>query len=137
MTQTKEQVNAQRRAYREANKEKIKAYKASRYQLDKKNAQRRAAAWAKANPEKHRATQRKCEWRRAGIPFPTRPMPEVCEACGKPPSGRDKVLCNDHEHLTNTFRGWLCRRCNRVLGMLDDNSDLCISLAKYLRSHQL
>lgn len=25
--------------------------------------------------------------RRAGLPEPTRPMPELCECCGKPPCG--------------------------------------------------
>lgn len=53
-------------------------------------------------------------------PPATRPMPEVCECCGRPPTGR-KSLGLDHDHVTGKFRGWLCMRCNTALGKLGDN----------------
>ena len=65
----------------------------------------------------------------------TPPRPAVCEVCGDPPSAK-KALCLDHEHLTGTFRGWLCHRCNTAIGLLRDSSDLCVALARYLRAHQ-
>jgi hypothetical protein len=43
----------------------------------------------------------------------------------------------DHEHLTGEFRGWLCHHCNTALGLLQDSSDRCIALARYLREKQL
>lgn len=38
----------------------------------------------------------------------------------------------DHCHKTNQFRGWLCRRCNLVLGMVKDDTELLGRLATYL-----
>ena len=44
----------------------------------------------------------------------------MCELCSQPdPSGR--MLCLDHDHETGAFRGWLCGRCNKALGLLGDN----------------
>lgn len=37
----------------------------------------------------------------------------VCELCGNPP--KSCGLSEDHDHRTNTHRGWLCYRCNRAL----------------------
>lgn len=101
------------------------------------NAVKRATAWNKNNAERRRAIARRYDWKRVGADEPTRPMPRGCEICGSSPTGRDTVLQNDHEHLTGGFRGWLCRRCNRVLGMVKDSSDLCVALARYLREKQL
>ena len=54
--------------------------------------------------------------------------PETCEVCGD--NGR---ICFDHDHKTGKFRGWICHRCNAVLGFVKDNSDLLTDLAKYLK----
>lgn len=51
--------------------------------------------------------------------LPTRPRPNVCECCGKPPI--NKALALDHDHITNKFRGWLCIKCNLGIGKLDDS----------------
>jgi hypothetical protein len=90
-----------------------------------------AAAWAKKNPEKNRILRLKIEWKQRGIPTPTRQCPDRCEACGDLPGKR--ALHNDHNHLTGTFRGWLCNRCNRALGFLKDSPDRCLALARYAR----
>lgn len=51
-----------------------------------------------------------------------------CEACGK-----KKWLAVDHNHQTGITRGILCRRCNGVLGMMEDNAEAIQQLADYLR----
>ncbi len=68
---------------------------------------------------------------------PTRPKPSVCECCGLPPTEWSRKLCLDHDHLLDTFRGWLCRKCNLALGSLDDDPERIKSLYKYLTRQEL
>src|SRR5271169_1298590 len=48
-----------------------------------------------------------------------RPLPDVCELCGEAPPA-DRMLSFDHDHTTGGFRGWICARCNTVLGHVGD-----------------
>lgn len=80
--------------------------------------------WMKNNPSVHRNRSREAAREKLSIPSPTRPMPLVCEICGRPgQKGRagDRVLHLDHNHVTGKFRGWLCFGCNTGLGKLGDN----------------
>lgn len=56
-----------------------------------------------------------------------RNKPKQCEICG---SLGD--ICFDHDHKTGKFRGWICRRCNLVLGLVKDNKQLLLDLKNYL-----
>lgn len=58
-----------------------------------------------------------------------RKKPLDCEICGA-----ISVIHFDHNHKTGEFRGWICRRCNLVLGMVKDNSELLINLSEYLKN---
>jgi hypothetical protein len=59
-----------------------------------------------------------------------RKKPKQCEICGA--IGR---ICFDHDHNTGEFRGWICRRCNLVLGSIKDNSELLLAMINYLRNY--
>ena len=39
----------------------------------------------------------------------------------------------DHDHSSNSFRGWLCHKCNRGLGAFNDNLEHLENAIKYLR----
>jgi hypothetical protein len=39
----------------------------------------------------------------------------------------------DHCHKTNTFRGWLCHKCNRALGNFNDDIGILQRAIKYLK----
>ena len=56
-----------------------------------------------------------------------RPRPKTCEICGDA-----KTICFDHDHETGLFRGWICVRCNTVLGKVEDKQKLLQSLIDYL-----
>lgn len=60
------------------------------------------------------------------------PKPEFCECCGNKP---DK-WCLDHDHSDNSFRGWLCDRCNTGIGKLGDNLEGVVKAFDYLLSRQ-
>ena len=46
-----------------------------------------------------------------------------------------KRLAVDHDHKTGEVRGLLCRRCNSILGYVDDDIALLVTLTEYLRRH--
>jgi hypothetical protein len=52
---------------------------------------------------------------------------DKCEVCGS-----TKKVCYDHDHATGKHRGWLCDRCNRALGIVQDDPALLRALADYL-----
>ena len=39
----------------------------------------------------------------------------------------------DHCHETDSFRGWLCHKCNRALGGFDDDTSLLQNAINYLK----
>lgn len=43
-----------------------------------------------------------------------------------------RVWCLDHCHTNETFRGWLCHRCNRGLGMMADSTEILQRAMDYL-----
>src|SRR5258706_1931584 len=57
-----------------------------------------------------------------------RPQPSICEICH---SGEFRIVW-DHCHTHGHFRGWICDRCNKVLGMVKDNHITLDSLSYYL-----
>ena len=61
-----------------------------------------------------------------------RPKPERCELCGGLPDKKGIVW--DHDHVSGAFRGWLCSRCNLVLGKVNDDPEMLRKLADYLES---
>lgn len=56
---------------------------------------------------------------------------EHCEICYRPSSRIDF----DHDHSTGKFRGWLCRRCNLVLGGVHDDISLLKNMVIYLENN--
>lgn len=59
----------------------------------------------------------------------------LCAICGNPPNGMYHRLHVDHNHKTNKVRQLLCFSCNVLLGNANDNSELLIKAAEYLKKH--
>jgi len=64
----------------------------------------------------------------------TRPRPDHCECCGKA-CVSNTVLCYDHDHTTDEFRGWLCAACNLGIGKLGDDVTGLQRAMDYLQRH--
>lgn len=61
-----------------------------------------------------------------------------CESCGvelSEGSSSDTTRHFDHCHETGAFRGVLCSRCNRALGLLNDDPVKLQALIDYLKKH--
>lgn len=54
-------------------------------------------------------------------------VPDRCQVCTS-----DLRVCVDHDHNTGKVRGFLCDRCNVVLGRVKDDPKLLRQLAEYL-----
>ena len=58
-----------------------------------------------------------------------------CKICGKePPEG--EYLHVDHNKETGEVRGLLCKKCNRGLGLFNDNPKCLIRAAEYVKENQ-
>ncbi len=55
----------------------------------------------------------------------------VCAICRQPEKTGQR-LAVDHDHETKAIRGLLCGRCNRTLGLLDEDPDRFRAAASYL-----
>ncbi len=115
MTVTKLSKLERERGYRRDNPERYREY------------QRK---WVRNNPDK----VKKMSLVTGGRPAPLRPMPAVCDVCGGPPQA-GQGMHSDHCHVTNTWRGWLCGKCNRGIGLLQDSVDVLRKAVKYLEKH--
>ena len=112
-------------------------------------------AWAKANPEKRRATAvaYRDKAREAGTlsamnrrwdlqksygltvaQYDTllEQQAGACAICWKVPSGKLNV---DHDHETGNVRALLCTACNHMLGKAYDNPAILRCAADYLEEH--
>lgn len=56
----------------------------------------------------------------------------MCAICGTEDSGK-RGFCVDHNHVTGKLRGALCGKCNRGIGLLQDNHEIVQKAADYLR----
>lgn len=61
----------------------------------------------------------------------------VCYICNNPESILNKSLAVDHCHTTGKIRGLLCSRCNKALGLFNDNIELLNKAIYYLKLNQL
>lgn len=51
-------------------------------------------------------------------------------------NGHTEKLAVDHDHVTGKIRGLLCHNCNRALGLLQDNVDVILKAAEYLKQRK-
>lgn len=83
-----------------------------------KNRERILAKYKAAYPAKRKYGQKRAD----------RPQPDHCEICGR----SDRRLIWDHCHQRGHFRGWICDRCNMLLGCAEDDPNYLRKLIAYL-----
>jgi hypothetical protein len=65
-----------------------------------------------------------------GMPFKA-PVGTACELC----HSTDSIVF-DHDHVTKSFRGWLCDPCNRSMGRLGDSVEGLLKCVNYLNKNE-
>lgn len=129
----KDKVNEQARRYRakhpETNEKAKAKYRANNLAKIRENDRQSQAKRRRENPERQkiryenwRARHEAKLWDKAG-----RPRAYQCEICNK-----KEITVFDHCHKTDLFRGWICDRCNKMLGLVKDCPILLRKLADYL-----
>lgn len=149
-----------RAAWREKNRERIRAYDRERAKDPARAAKiaARAARWTKEHPDRARA--RRAKWREANretinakarlrkvshrrkrlghtnesvATLLTR-QGGVCAICRTTKTSKWNL---DHDHDTGHARGVLCSRCNLGIGLLQDSAAIARAAANYLDLHAL
>lgn len=106
------------------------------YVLNRARILAKSKAWYAANRDRRKKTLRK--WHLAkkyGLTpeqFESMLLAQnnVCAIC----SNRRKAMCVDHDHSTGEVRGILCRRCNALLGLIEDDTARLARAIQYLNS---
>ena len=61
------------------------------------------------------------------------PVGTPCDCCGEPMTHKGKRAMHfDHDHETDTFRGWLDKQCNTGIGQLGDTIQGLVKALLYL-----
>lgn len=127
-----------KRAYYEANREKVKARNRARYVAKREEVREKVKAYNAS--ERGRKAQRDLklrvtygisliEWEKMFDGQGRR-----CKSCGTEDPGTPKGWATDHSHVTNQIRGILCHRCNLAVGWLERISpDPSVAVSRILR----
>lgn len=80
-------------------------------------------------------SSQRCWAKKNGVKPCTTPIEDIAaayrETCPLCDIGGKKMVI-DHNHETGEFRGWICRQCNLVLGLIHDNPETLEKLKAYL-----
>ena len=92
--------------------------------------------WRIANPEKVKLKLRKERLKRYGLTLESyenleRLQEKKCAIC-RGPQNVGLNLDVDHCHVTGRVRGLLCRRCNSIIGLAEDQDRLLEAAIRYL-----
>src|SRR6266478_5283594 len=138
----KEIKKAYNREYCKKNKERIKFISAEWYKNNKEKVSIQNAERYKKNPNKklERANSYYKENRVSKLCKKYNITSEIYQQLILEAKGRcyicqkEAKLNLDHNHKTGKVRKLLCRLCNLVLGMIDENPKIAINIANYAKS---
>jgi hypothetical protein len=126
-------------------KEKQAEYNRTYYQKPgkKEAARRRQNARRAENREKYATELRRWRLGKMGLTEATAAAMRAaqdnqCAICAVPMTTErgPHMACLDHSHETGLVRGYLCNKCNRALGLFQDNLENLRRAADYLEKAQ-
>lgn len=112
------------------------------YKKNKEVVIKRVKEYRNKNPEKIRDTKLKQAYG-VGVDYFNEKLKEqdgVCAGCKRNVKiiWRGKVvrMALDHDHNTGNPRGVLCIKCNRALGLLEENENIFYNLLEYINKYK-
>jgi len=90
------------------------------------------------NSQRHRARAIKKKYGKStfgtGVKNNRPPAGTPCACCGVPMTHDKDItgMCFDHDPVTETFRGYICKKCNTSIGGLGDDLEGLMKAVKYL-----
>jgi len=154
-----DKINEQKRKYRKNNKEEVSERGRAYHKEHKETVNEKHRIYYKNNREKRLESSRvfrkknreRIDYRKLLVrhniskdqhDIYTALFGGRCNICGgeeknnKKTNGHPMRLFLDHDHATGKVRGFLCNRCNLVLGNLNDSVSLFTAAAKYLEQSE-
>lgn len=132
--QNKERSQEWHKEYHQKNKLKAKEYHKNYYKLYKEKLDACSLKWRIENKDKVKENQLKYCYN-ITIKDYNRMFAEQegkCAICGIHQRELRKALHVDHDHETKNIRGLLCKKCNSLLGYVNDNEDILNNAIEYL-----
>lgn len=130
-----------RKAHPEVGRRASRKYRKAHLDKVRKQAREHAQKSRRERPQQHHARDRKSALRKnyglSMIEYQERLERQggVCAICARAPNTGRRYLCVDHDHKTGTIRGLLCNKCNVVLGLVDDDSNVLREMISYVEAH--
>jgi len=99
---------------------------------------RNAVRWGSQNPQKRLRITRKSRHQATDkemvrFELDCQNQEGKCKICGELSVFKGKpCLLYDHDHTTGRYRGAICGACNRVLGMIHEDTTTLTEMIKYL-----
>lgn len=118
-----EKISAKSKRWRDKNVE-------TRRPIEAEQARKRRKSDPEGNRRRIRAFKERQELKLTEVAG--RPRAAKCEVCGN--AGQTVF---DHCHKSGMFRGWICDRCNKTLGMVKDSTRVLKNLARYLEANDV
>jgi hypothetical protein len=116
--------------------------------MGRQNSKEYIKAWQTANKDRIKKYRRNGDYKKKfGISLDEynqilESQDGLCAICNQPETqqcyktGVPYNLAVDHDHKTGKIRQLLCSRCNRALGIVDDNTELLLKMIDYITTHK-
>ena len=121
--------------HRFKNPEKYKIWRRNNYVKNRESIIKKTSEYQKNHPEMRKKIMLKHQYGMSEETYKTMEFSQngKCAICFNVPINH--VLFVDHCHKTKKVRGLLCRKCNAVLGMCNDDEKILQSSIDYLRRY--
>lgn len=131
----KEKVRNRHKQYYLNNKEKVQEYHKQYYIKNKEYVDNRSKKWKVNNKNKVFNIMLKYKY---GITVEQKNQMIIiqnnkCACCKDPLDNNPRNVCIDHDHITGKLRKVLCQKCNKSLGIMEENVDKISKLLEYAK----